>query len=782
MKNIIFGWLLLLTGFSFAQNTQTVRGTVLDKITQIPIPGVKVKIQHATNPWLQMTDVDGNFRFEQIPFGQQEIEFTFSGYQTITLKSVFVGAGKEVVLSISMEEKMTEINEVTIKAKSDKRIPVNEMSTVSTRTFSVEETQKFAAAVNDPARMATSFAGVVSGNDGSNHISIRGNSPNGLIWRMEGVEIPNPNHFSMVGTSGGGISILSAQLMGNSDFSTGAFAAEYGNALSGVFDIRLRKGNNQHREHTFQAGILGIDLATEGPFKKGYAGSYLINYRYSTLNLLGKIGVPIGDANTLFQDLSYQFHLPTKRIGTFGIFGFGGISTQETKAEADSLRWKEDAYYRFESTFLGKTGATGLTHLLLLGKKANLRSALVFSGTENGYKEDKMEYDYVTFSPQMNQSFLQNKITFSSTYTWKINPKTNLRTGLIANRIAYNLTQQERVESQFQTVVSEKNHTFTGQAFGQLSHKFTSKLQANIGIHALGLALNKTYSVEPRLALKYDINEKHHFSLGYGMHSQVQPIGVYFMKIPQVDGTFSQTNRNLKLSKAQHVVFGYDWNYSEHAHIKLETYYQHLSNIPISTDNQSTFSILNQVDGFPSENLINKGLGRNYGVELTWERFLHKNLYYLLSTSLFDSKYQAPNGNWYDTRFNTNFATTFTIGKEWTLSEKRKNRVLGANMKLMYVGGLRYTPIDAQASEEAEEVRFDWNKTNESQNPTYFRTDIRFSIKRNFSKITTTWALDIQNVTNRKNIGGSYWSAETKEIKYWYQTPLIPVLSYKIEF
>ncbi|MDP1803149.1 MAG: TonB-dependent receptor, partial [Bacteroidota bacterium] len=385
---------------------QTVRGTVVDKISQTPIPGAVIQVINMEPAMVTTTDENGKFTFINVPVGKQSLNITYLGYKPSALQNLSVNSGKELVLNINLEEDIKQMTEVEVTAKVEKNKPLNEMSTVSTRAFSVEETQKFAAAANDPARMALAFAGVVSGPDGNNMISIRGNSPNGLLWRMEGVEIPNPNHFSNVGTSGGGISILSSQLLNNSDFSTGAFAAEYGNALSGVFDLKLRKGNNQKREYTIQLGVLGADVAAEGPFKKGYDGSYLINYRYSTLSVLGKIGVPLGDAITNFQDLSFNIYLPTKKVGSFSVFGFGGISDQTTYAKPDSLKWAEDEWLRYSSKFSANTGAVGLTNTKLFNNQSYLKTALVFSGTENGYDENKMQDDYTTFTKQYWQRFL----------------------------------------------------------------------------------------------------------------------------------------------------------------------------------------------------------------------------------------------------------------------------------------------------------------------------------------------------------------------------------------
>jgi hypothetical protein len=763
--------------------TQNVRGLVIDKISQSPIAGAIVQVMHSSPAKGTTTNVEGNFLLSGVVVGVQSFKVTFIGYKEILIQNISVNAGKELVLTVQLEEDIKAMDEVVVTATTDKNKPLNEMSVISTRTFSVEETQKFAAAVNDPGRMATSFAGVVNAGDGGNMISIRGNSPNGLLWRMEGVEIPNPNHFSAVGSSGGGVSILSAQLLSNSDFSTGAFAAEYGNALSGVFDLKLRKGNNQKREYTIQLGVLGADVAAEGPFKKGYGGSYLINYRYSTLNILSKIGVPLGNGITNFQDLSFNVFLPTKNLGNFSLFGFGGLSYQITKAVKDSLLWEGDDFYKLNTTYRSNTGAAGLTHVKLFNNKSYLKTALVFSGTENGFEASKLENDLRTFTDISYESYKQGKITLSSSYTQKITAKSSFRTGVILNQLTYNLSKKSNVDTTLLvTRIAMKGNTHTAQAYFQLNHKFNQKLTANLGLHYLHLFLNNSFSFEPRASLSYQVNEKSALTIGYGLHGQIQPIGVYFAQSVDSFGNTSTLNKQLDLTKAHHFVLGYDWLLNAYSHLKTELYYQHLFDVPISNEVNNTYSILNSMDGFYTQQLVNNGIGRNYGLELTYERFLHKRLYYLVSASLYDSKYKAANGNWYNTQFNTNFALTITLGKEWSLNGKRKDKVLGANFKSVYVGGYRNTPIDLVASQASGETVLQNDKAFENKNPNYYRLDIRFSIKRNYKKLTSTFALDIQNTTNRQNIGGQYYNSKSQSIVSWYQTPLIPILSYKLEF
>lgn len=775
---------LLLQTILFAQTSvQTVRGIVVDKISQSPLPGVAVIVTNATFQSGVSTDMDGNFKLKEVPVGKISLKITYMGYKEIFMQHVVLNAGKELVLNLNLEEDIKAINEVIITAKEEKNKALNAMSTVSTRTFSVEETQKFAAAVNDPARMATSFAGVVQAGDGNNHIAIRGNSPNGLLWRMEGVEIPNPNHFSSVGTSGGGISILSAQLLSNSDFSTGAFAAEYGNALSGVFDLRLRKGNNEKKEYTMQLGILGADFAAEGPFKKGYNGSYLVNYRYSTLNLLGKIGVPMGDAITNFQDLSYNVFLPANNWGNFNLFGFAGQSYQIVKAKKDSLQWAEDSYYQYDSKFYANTGAFGASNTKLFNNQSYLKTVLMFSGTQNGFNADKLSYNYNDLKREQEEAYTQTKITLSSTYTKKINVKNSVRTGFILNQLGYQLLQKSALDTNIMlTKINTNGNTQSVQAFFQWNTQINQRLITNVGMHYFQLLLNNTYAIEPRAALKFELNHRQNLTLGYGMHSQIQPIGVYFAESTSENGQKITPNSNLPLSKAHHIVLGYDWNINDHEHIKTELYYQHLFQVPVSNISSNTFSMLNITDGYNTSDLHSTGLGKNYGIELTYERFLYRNLYYLLSGSVFESKYRAANNIWYNTRFNTNYNLTATLGKEWTLSEKYKNKVIGCNFKTIYTGGFRNTPILLNESIEKGYAIYDYTKTYELRNPDYFRLDLRVSLKRNYKHITTTLAFDLQNATNKKNVGGQFYNAKTASVKWFYQAPMIPILSYKVEF
>jgi hypothetical protein len=597
---------------------------------------------------------------------------------------------------------------------------------------------------------------------------------------MEGVDIPNPNHFANIANSGGGISILSSQLLTNSDFMTGAFPAEYGNALSGVFDLNLRKGNNEKREYTVQAGFLGIDVSAEGPFSKNSKGSYLINYRYSTLSILRKMKIPIGDAVTDFQDLSFNFYLPTKKAGNFSLFGFGGLSSETQDAKKDSTQWTDD-YYRYSSSYFSNTGAAGLKHTITLNANTYLRSAFVLSGNTHGYDEEKLDDQYI---PHFNYkvSYITSKATLSSVLNHRFSPRMNIRTGAYYNEYFYNLLKRDVNSStkQIETVLNSKGYASTTQLFGQAAFRPAEKWTLNGGLHFLYLMTNHTMSIEPRASAKYELTEKQSLSVGYGLHSQMQPVGVYQGQITNPDGSITKPNENLGFNKAHHFVVAYDRALNKYQRIKLETYYQRLFNIAVYADPSRPISTTNNEEGFITDPMVNKGTGRNYGVELTLEQFTHNNVYFLLSSSLYDAKYRALDGVLRNSQYNGNYAFALTAGKEF--HAEGSSRTFGINFRTLYTGGFRTTPIDYNKSMEEGTTKYIESQSFDEKLPDYFRTDIRFSLKRNRAKFTSTLALDIQNVTNRKNVYGSYFDPQTNKVKTAYQLPLLPILSYRIEF
>jgi hypothetical protein len=769
------------TPITYAQRlTQTVRGRIVDKNIQTPLVGATIVLMDSSPLKGATTDADGYFRIENVSIGRRSFKISYLGYKEVVLTNINITVGKEEVLSVSMEENIEQIKETVITARLKRNQSLNELSIISTKAISVEESQKYAASFNDPGRAVSSVAGVTSTNDGGNNISIRGNSPNGVLWKLEGIDIPSPNHFAQVGMSGGAISIVSSQLLNNFDFLTGAFAAEYGNALSGVFDLKLRKGNNEKREHTFQAGFLGIDLASEGPFRKGkYAGSYLVNYRYSTLGLLSKLGVDVGDDVSSFQDLSFNIYLPTKRYGNFELFGLGGLSSDVLDAKKDSSTFKYE-YNRFSDNYVSNTGVIGLSHSIILGKNTYLKSIVSASGVQIDLTEKRLDnaYNNILVGKMINH---QTKENVTVVLNHKFDSRLSLRSGFIVtnNQFHLGLNLQNDTTKVLEEQLNTKDNMLHAQLFAQFQYRLTNQLTFNVGAHSMYLALNGKQTFEPRATMKWDLLPNNSVSFGYGFHSQLQTTSVYFTQFADESGRLSQPNKNMDFSKAHHYVMGYEHSFGRAFNLKTELYYQHLFNIPVEADQFSTFSMINNTSPAVYKKLENAGTGKNYGAEITLEKFLSNGYYGILTTSLYNSTYKGSDGIERNTRYNGQVTSTLTVGKEIKVSEKR---TVGINIKTIVAGGNWDTPIDIQKSQQYQTTYYKENEAFSVQNPTFFRSDLKLSLITNKGKTTRTLSLDVQNVTNHQNVFGKRYDAERNELITRYQMGLLPILSYKINF
>jgi hypothetical protein len=463
------------------------------------------------------------------------------------------------------------------------------------------------------------------------------------------------------------------------------------------------------------------------------------------------------------------------------VFGIGGISEDRWEAKRDTALWALEPWTQYEGSFAANTGVVGTWHKMRLGENGYLKTNFALSATNNGDYDDSLDYSFNKHR-EYEEEFIQKRMTLQTKYTHKLSAKTNIKTGVIYNRIGFSLIERYLDENVMVEALNQSGNTSTLQGFLQFSHKINSKLTVNAGAHYLHLFLNDTYNVEPRFSMGYKMSPRQSINLGYGHHSQIQPLGSYFGKIADDLGNESRPNMDLELNKAHHAVLSYNIALDENHKLKAEVYFQHLYNVPLGTYQDSTFSLLNSDYGFITSELQSSGLGRNYGLEITFDRALKNGLYYLVSGSLFESKYQAMNGNWYDTKFNTNFTIAATGGKEWTLKNVEKRRTVGLNIKSVVTGGLRYTPLDLSTTVNGEYPETDFSQAFSQSLPAYFRLDAKLSLKRNYKKVTSTVSLDLQNALNRKIVGGQYFDTERNELVYWHLPGILPILSYKLSF
>lgn len=779
---------LLIMGLIFFSNpvfsqaakvwSQTIRGQVVDKETQTTLPGATVVILNTDPSKATITDIEGNFRIENIPVDRYNIQISYLGYKSYIISEIQVTASKELVLKVQLEEEAFSLETVTVNAYKNKSGTINSMATISARTFSAEETRRYAGGMDDPARMASAFAGVAVGNVQDNSIIIRGNSPKGVLWRLEGVEIPNPSHFAGVNVAGGGITTLfSNHLLANSDFFTGAFPSEYGNALAGVFDIKLRSGNNEKREYAFQAGVMGIDFAAEGPFRKGKRASYLINYRYSTFGLI-KDFIP-SEQIPEYQDLSFKFNFPLKNGGVLSLWGIGGNDKNSEPVTDDSTKWIYN-WDRVQYDLSTNIGAAGFNYKKKISESAYFHTSIVAS-TNNFSMDIKRMNDNLVLRDSVFINNTTSKYTFSTFINKKFSKTHTNRSGIILNDIYYNAQTKGRYLGEMIDYSNSKGNSYFFQAYTQSKFDISRKLRVNIGIHAQYLLLNKEYSIEPRLGLKYTINSKNSLSLGYGNHSQLEPLKVYMYQ-KESGGDTDMPNKDLAFSKAHHFVIGYDYFITSNLRIKIEPYYQYLYNIPVIAD--STWSMINYEQEFTFDKiLVNKGTGTNIGIDFTLERFLENNYYYLVTASFFDAKYTGGNGNTYNSRFNKNYVFTFLGGKEFVFDKKQgETKILGVNGRISLMGGHRIVPVDEELSYQEKEIYYDWSNPYHEQNPTDFFLDLTILYRINKKKHSSIWTLQVKNLTGTPSNYLYQYNIRENKIENTSQTIIVPIISYKIEF
>lgn len=755
---------------------QTVRGKLYDIETQTPIPGGNISISGTTLGAASSTD--GSFRIANVPVGRHDIVATFIGYESVTLPNVLVSSGKEVILNIGLKQSVKQMEQVVIKGNTRKDRPVNTMASISARSFSVEETRRYAGGMDDPARMASAFAGVTVGNIQDNAIIIRGNSPKGVSWRLEGVEVPNPNHFAGGNVAGGGfVSIFSSQVLANSDFYTGAFPAEYGNALAGVFDMKMRVGNNEKREYTAQIGMMGIDFASEGPFKKGGSSSYLFNYRYSTTGLLFKMGLIPSDQVPVYQDLSFKLNFPTAKCGTFSIWGIGGIDNNKEPVDKDSTKW-ENNWDRIKYNWDLYTGATGISHRYTIGK-SYISTTISASGTSN--KMDQTRYDdLLQLRPNGYTKSNTSTLTFNTYINSKLSPRHTLRAGLTVKEMFYDLDISSTIDEQpetYQNMVLEKGQSALTEAYWQSRYQLSPSISVNAGVNASYFLLNKNYSVDPRFSIKWQMAPRHALTLGLGKHSQLEELRFYFVRNSK-DGDSYFPNKNLDFSQAQHIIVGYDWSISEKLRFKAEAYYQRLYRVPGIADSSYSMINFNQDWGF-HDALINNTKGKNIGLDLTLERFLTDGFYYLATASIFDSKYKGGDGIWHNTRFDKGYSYNILVGKEYAL---KRNRIFGVNARLNYLGGERKTPINTSESIKQKYVVYDESRAFDQQYPATYYLDFTVTYRTNKKHYSGTWALQVKNLLGSPIYSGPAYNYKTKSIEELKVSMVLPVLSYRIDF
>ena len=758
--------------------TQSVRGRVIDAASGYPVAYASVYLMGKTEVG-GVTDSLGRFVIKNVPIGRHDIQASFVGYEPTIFREILVTSSKEVYLTIPLKESIKELDEVMVRPQLNKEQPLNKMVTTGARMLSVEEASRYAGGMDDPARLVSSFAGI-SPSMSTNGISIHGNAPHLLQWKLEDVEIPNPNHFADLSILGGGIlSGLSSLVLGNSDFFTGAFPAEYDNAVSGVFDMKLRNGNNQKIENTFQIGLLGIDFASEGPLTRKHNSSYIFNYRYSTTGLLGNIGAVDIDGTLDYQDLNFKLSLPTRKAGVFSIWGTALIDKSKGDFEENTDKW-ESIGDMMKSSTKQYMGAGGISHRYFFNNETQLKTTLAV--TYFKHEGTMTSYDWnLNSAPFLDLNRSNTNLIFTTAITRKFSAKFTSKTGITYTKMYYDMDMNLAPHQMhpMELISQGKGNTDLISGYTNSSIGISEQVTLNVGVNARVLTLNNSWTLEPRAGIKWQFSPKSSFALAYGLHSRMEKMDVYFVK---TQGTGDRSvNKDLGFTRAHHVMLSYGFKISDNMNMKIEPYFQQLYDVPVIAD--SSYSVLNRRDFYVENALVNRGKGRNIGVDITLERYLNKGLYYMVTASIFDSKYYGGDRKWRNTLYNRNFIVNVLGGKEWMVGRDRQN-MFSVNFKITLQGGDRYAPVDEVATllDPDREVQYDETKAFSKQFSPMFITNFSVGYKINRKKVSHEFSIKSLNTTGCEEYYGHEYNFKTDKIKPIRGATSLPNVSYKLEF
>lgn len=800
-RDLLLG--LLLLSSCYYSNTATgqeeskgqlLRGSVVDKFSNVPVEGALIELMNHSPRITAISSADGSFIMTNIPVGRQRIRIEQEGFYE-NIVSILVDAGKEVVLDIPLEEEYEAAAVVVAKGKKKKKDkrrfrnnrlePSNKMTAVSYRSFQIEEVNRYPGALEDPARLIANFPGMYNIDDPQNYIVSRGNSPFGIHWQVEGVPMDNPHHLGRIGNSGAIFPVINTNLLANSDFLNGAFSAEYGNAFAGVFDINMRKGNNERFEFTGELSLLGAEVFLEGPFKKGGA-SFMISYRYSVLQLIKFLGFDTGSSSSpAYQDLNFKIDIPTKTAGHFSIFGIGGIadvSFLASKYDPDDIFAKENVDIYTET----QMGLVGISNKKFIKEKSYLKTTASYL-FEN-YTSNKDSLDQAIMGAQIpyyKSRVMRHRAGLNSTFNTKFNRQLAFRAGAYGYLFFFDIKDSDLLTGQL--VYDSDDILFHLGGFAQVQYKVSSRFIINAGVHTQYFSLNnRSWAVEPRLSFNWYLGKRHQVSLGYGWHSKIQPFSVSFYVENEGNSSsnYNTSNRDLGFIRSHHLVLSYNLHLTEDWALKANVYGQYNTNIPVSLA-PSSFSLINHgIYETPQQtNLIDNGIAFNAGVELSVEKFFSKGYHGIVSGAYFRSRYQGSDGLWRNTAFDVQYVVQVLAGKEFKIG-KRKRNAITLDLRFNHRGGTPYIPILLDESiAQGKEIR-DYQNSYSIRNEPYTRIDVKIGARFNprRKKISHYFFVDLINVGLFRNARQVRYDVDQQKIVQGEQFGLIPNLFYRVQF
>lgn len=741
-KNVLFLLLLGLLTTVSAQPTHRIKGTVIDKASRQPLEFINVLVLGLGRGGV--TDAEGHFNIGEVPPGIYRLQASAVGYKTI-LTPEYIVSTKDLTIQIETEENLTELEGVTVTASPFRRDPE---SPVGLRIIGLQEIEKSPGANRDISRIVQSYPGVAfSPARYRNDLIVRGGSPSENRFYLDGVEIPNINHFSTQGASGGPVGIINADLIREVNFYTGAFPTDRGNAMSSVLDFKLRDGDMERNSLKATLGASEVSLASNGHI--GKKTSYLVSVRQSYLQFLfDMLGLPFLPT---FTDAQFKLKTRFNANNELTILGLGGIDNMKLNTKLDGE--KAEYILSYLPKIQQETFTLGAVYRHYAG--IHVQSVVVSHSYLNNrntkyLNNDESSADNLSLKLRSVEQETKFRIKNTSTFgNWKIN-------------FGANLDYSQYTNTTFQRVYIDEGrtfdyHTYLGMwrwgIFGTINYATTDeRFTASLGVRTDANNFSSGMKgmgdqLSPRLSLSYRLTDGLYLSGNAGLYYQLPPYTGLGFK----DNNGAWVNKYLRYMSVSQESLGLSWHPGNTFELSAEGFYKQYDKIPFSIADGIPLACKgNDYGVIGNEALSSTAQGRAYGIEILMKWLIAKKLNLASSFTLFKSEYRNNKQSEYiasawDNRYIFNMSGTYNFPHNWSLG-----------MKISCIGGAPYTPYDVEKSSLVTAWNaqgrpyYDYTKYNTGRLPAFSQLDVRVDKTFYLKRCMLGFYIDLQNVTNSK--------------------------------
>ncbi len=729
--------------FLLAQPVHQVKGTVIDKSSRQPLEFINVMIVGLNKGGV--TNAEGKFSIGQVPPGIYRLQASAIGYKTVTTPEYMLST-RDLHIQIEMEENQTELEGVTVTASPFRR---DIESPVSLRIIGLQEIEKSPGANRDISRIVQSYPGVAFSPIGyRNDLIVRGGSPSENRFYLDGVEIPNINHFSTQGASGGPVGILNADLIREVNFYTGAFPTDKGNALSSVLDFKLRDGDMERNSLKATLGASEVSLASNGHL--GKKTSYLVSVRQSYLQFLfDMLGLPFLPT---FTDAQFKLKTRFDARNELTVLGLGGIDKMKLNTKADD----EDNEYilSYLPKIQQETFTLGAVYRHYAG--AHVQSVVASHSYLNNrntkyQQNDESDPDRLMLRLRSTEQNTQLRLENSSSFrNWKVTVGTSLDYSQYSNTTFQKVYTDRAQTFDYHTYLGIMRWGLFGTVnYTSIDERFTASLGLRADANNYSAAMKDlSDQLSPRLSLSYQLTEHWSLSGNAGLYYQLPPYTALGFK--NNNGLYANKYA-LRYMQVSQGSIGLNWRKGDTFEVSVEGFYKDYDKIPLSVADGIPLTCKgNDYGVIGNELLTSTAQGRSYGAELLLKWLIAKKLNLASSFTLFKSEYRTDKESEYiasawDNRFIFNLRGTYNLPRHWSVG-----------MKVSCIGGAPYTPYDADKSSLVTawnaqgKPYYDYTRYNEERLPAFTQVDIRIDKTFYLKRCMLGFYIDLQNIAGSK--------------------------------